>query len=274
MSPIVEKAGRFYLNETEKTGLYLTWLSCNDFGALRKIENQVLLKKAWANIKGRLPHYFKNHVISLDSIVKTFKKINLTINPKIDCAYDPEKDMLIYNLWSLFFSSTNDEFATPKPPWQIAGLLIHEYDHYLFFRKSAMIGKTEKEYEEFNREHLNELEKRAYSNQIAFLEKCKKKVPSKALTYKIRIRKWSPDGKPIDHEIPVIPMAKKGIINQINQVILQYRNVLRKIEVGKGYDDFSREDSMKSHLKIIDLLSLPIKLDPSKDNYPRIEITM
>jgi len=274
MSPIIEKEGRLYLDRTERIKLHLIWLSCKNFSALSKTENQALLKEAWANVKRNIRRYFRNYATSLGLIINAFKKINLTIDPNLHYGYDPEKDVLIFNLWSLFFSLTSDEFATPTPPWQTAGVLIHEFDHYLFFRESSMIGKTEKNYDEFNKEHLGELEKRAFHNQVTFLEKCKKNVPCETLDYKIRIRKWSADGKTTDSEIPVFRTSKNGVIDNINQAIRQYRDVLLRIEAGRNYDDFSTKDSIEDHSKMVDLLSLPIKLGPNRKNYPKIEVEL
>lgn len=274
MSPIVEKTGRFYLDKIEETKLHLTWLSCKDFSSLNDSVNQTLLKETWINIKSELRAYFKNNVISLQSIVKTFKRIIITIDPRLPCAYDPEKDVLIFNLWSLFFTLTNDGFATPVPPWDAAGQLVHEFDHYLYFKENDMIGKREKDYEEFDKENLCHLEKRAYSNQKTFLEKCKNKVPFETLMYKIKIRNWSQDGKFIDFEAPIIQMCKEKMKDSIDHAICQISNIVDSIDTGKRYDVLSTEDSVNKHSKMIEILSLPIKLDREKKDYPKIEIKM
>ena len=274
MSPVIEKEGRFYLDRTEEIKLYLMWLSCKNFSALNETKNQNLLKETWADVKANLKHYFRNYAISLESIFDTFKKINLTIDPKYPCGYDPEKDILLFNLWSLFFSLTDDGFATSSPPWQIGGNLIHEFDHSLFFRRFNMIGKREKDYKEFEKEHLSELEKRAYSKQIDFLEKCKKNVPCEALSYKIKVRNWSLDGIAINRNVPVFRKLKNDEMSSIHQAICQIRDVVHKIDTGKSYDDFSTGDSISDHLKLVKLLSLPIRLNPKRKNYPRIEIDM
>lgn len=272
MSPLIERGGRFWLDKIEKTKLYLMWLSCKDLSMLSETKNLILLKEVWKNIKSQLRHYFKDYAISLQSIIDTFKKINLTIDPSLSCGYDPEKDVLIFNLWALFFSLTSDNFATPAPTFKTAGELIHEFDHYSFCKQYGMIGKTEKEYEEFNKSYFRQLEKSAFTNQKAFLENCKNNVPSKTLFYKLKIRKWSSSGKPIGIEAPVIQLPKEAVMNSIDQMICEISDVVSKIETGVRYDVISTENSTEISLKLVDVLSLPIKFDAKKKDYPKIEI--
>jgi len=274
MSPIVEKEGHFHLDRAEKIKLYVVWLSCTNFGALSETINIGFLKEAWGTVKDELRTYFRNYCITIDSITGAFRKINLTIDPNLPCGYDPEKDILIFNLWTLFFSLTQDGFVTPTPAWQTAGSLIHEYDHYVFLRDCGMIGGTEDECKHFSKENLSKLEKRAFSSQIAFFEKCKEKVPPKQRSYRLRKLKWTSDGKHIDGEIPVFDVTGNAIKDSISEAIRQIQEVIRRIEMGESYEDFSTQNSIEESLKMVDLLSLPIVLDKTKKDYPKVEIEM
>ena len=177
MCPIIKKDGKYHLDEIEKNKLQLVWLSCKDFRMLRQAKNQALLKKVWTNTKNEMQLYFRNYSTSLDSIVNTFQKVNFTIDPSYPCGYDPEKNILILNLWNLLYAVTESNSAVPTPAWKLCGELIHEHDHYKFIVEHNMIGKTEKEYEGFNKKYLKKLEKRAFLTQQNFLGNCKKMFP-------------------------------------------------------------------------------------------------
>lgn len=270
MPPVIEKEKRFHLDHVEKAKLDLVWLSCKNFEALSETANQVLLDSVWEHIKIQIGPYLQDYSISLDSIAVDFKKMSLTIDPKQPFGYEPVENVLIVNLWALFFSLTPDGFATPTPPWQTAGNLIHEHDHYVFVRDSGMIGRTKDEIKEFNEKHRKELEKRAYSIELSFLDNCKKNVSPRQLRYKIRNLLWTPNGKRIGGEIPICEVSAEAEIRSIDDAILQLREVIHKIDIGE-YEDFSTQESIKDSQRMVELLSLPIELDPEKE-YPKIEM--
>ena len=136
------------MNHLDEIKLRLIWLSCKDIRLLNNSANQILLEKAWANIKTELRKYFKSYETSLDSITKCFKKISLTIDPRLPAGYDAEKDILILNLWNLFFALIKDPLTSKdcvisSPVWKLGGELIHEYDHYQFSEEKGIIGISE-----------------------------------------------------------------------------------------------------------------------------------
>jgi len=260
------------LDEIEKAKLKLLWLSSKDFHLLRKPENRALLKMVWTNKKNEMQTYLQKYAIPLNSIANTFKKISFTINPTYPSAYDPKKNVLLLSLWDLLYTVTSSNFAIPTPPWKLGGELVHEHDHYNFIMEHNMIGKTEKEYERFNKKYLRKLEKRAFLNQQDFLGNCKKNVPSRTLTYKIRVHRWL--SKKIDWTVKVLSSTRKGVISNIDDVISQISDVIENIEVGKDYDYMSEENNFETSLKLVDIFSLPIKLNRNQKIYPMIEIAM
>lgn len=135
-----------------------------------------------------------------------------------------------------------------------------------------MIGKTEEEYERFNKKYLRELEKRAFLNQQIFLKNCKKNVPRRTLTYSIKINRWIP--QKMDWVVKVLTVKKEGLVNAIDGVISQISEIISNMENGKDYDHMSEEHNLESSLKLVDILSLPISLDKEQKVYPRIEIAM
>lgn len=272
MCPVMKKDGKYLLDEIEKAKLNLLWLSSKDFHLLRKPENKARLKMVWTNKKNEMQTYFQKYAIPLNSIVNTFKKVSFTINPIYPSGYDPEKNILLLNLWDLLYTVTSSNFAIPTPPWKLGGELVHEHDHYNFLVEHNMSGKTEKEYERFNKKYLRKLEKRAFLIQQNFLGNCKKNVPSRTLTYTIRIHRWLP--KKMDWVVNVLSSTREGIISSIDDVISQISEIINDIEAGKDYDYMSEEHNFETSLKLVDIFSLPIKLNRKQKVYPMIEIAM
>lgn len=272
MCPIIEKDGKYFLDDIEKIKLRLLWLSCKDFGTLRQPKTKALLKNLWINRKSEMHLYFQNYTTSLDSIINTFKKVNFTIDPRLPSGYHPEKNILIFNLWSFFYAVAQCDYAIPTPAWKLGGELVHEHDHYKFITEHNMIGKTEKEYERFNKKYLRKLEKRAFLILQNFLGNCKKNVPSRTLTYTIRIHRWLP--QKMDWVVNVLSSTREGIISSIDDVISQISEIINDIEAGKDYDYMSEEHNFETSLKLVDIFSLPIKLNRKQKVYPMIEMAM
>jgi len=179
---------------------------------------------------------------------------------------------MIFNLWNLFFSLPNNGFVISTPSWKTAGELIHEFDHYQFLKEHSLIGKTEQELEEFNNNYRHQLEKRGHMRLKDFLKRCKNIVPSETSLYKIRVREWSSTGEPINCDASPIRLPRKNMIDSIEDAIRQISDVIGKIDSGEDYDKSSTENSMQINLKIKEVLSLPIELDPSRKDYPKVEI--
>lgn len=258
----------------EKTKLYLVWLSCKNFESLKSIENRKLLKQVWRNIKSNMQFYFRGYSLSLQSIMDKFQIIKLTLDPKVPFGYDPQTDSLIYNLWKLFFTlSTDDSFCIPKPAWQMAGGLIHEHDHYTFLKEHEMIGKPEEAQKEFVKRFVFEAEKRAFSSELGFYQNCRS-IMSSYQTYAVTVKKWTKEGKPMRKDIRPISLSKEVALASLDSAVTQLKDVVKRIEGGEDYEDMSADQSIKDCEKMAECLSLPIKLDKKKEDYPKIEIKM
>ena len=269
------------MNQLEEIKLRLIWLSCKDIRLLNKSDNKILLKKAWANIKTELRHYFQSYETSLGTITECFKKISFTIDPKLPAGYDAKKDILILNLWNLFFAVvenpfTNKDCVISSPVWKLGGELIHEYDHYQFSEENGIIGISEESRKKFDEKTAAQREKRALLRQIKFFEHSKKFVPFTTRMIFIRVTKWSDNGS-IGNKKPVLKKylaPRKVLVASINDAICQLSAVIGDISAGKNYDELSDKESFEISERFVKALSLPIKFDIKEKNYPMIELKM
>jgi len=262
------------VDRIEKTKLYLVWLSCKDFESLKDDRNRKLLEQVWKKIKNDMQFYFKGYSVSLQSIIAKFQIIKLTLDPRVPFGYDPQTHSLIYNLWKLFFTLPADEsFCIPKPAWQMAGGLIHEHDHYTFLKEHEMIGKPEEAQKEFVKKFVFETEKRAFSSELGFYESCRSIMPSYQ-TYAVTVKKWTKEGRPIQKDIKPISLSKEDALASLDSAITQLKDVVKRIESGEDYEDFSADQSIMDCEKMAQCLSLQIKLDKKREDYPKIEIKM
>ena len=68
-------------------------------------------------------------------ISRVFHKFELTMDPSISWCFESENNALVLNIWSLFFSTIPEGAVVFRPIEELAGALIHEYEHYLFLNK-------------------------------------------------------------------------------------------------------------------------------------------
>jgi hypothetical protein len=254
-----------------ETKLYLIWLSCKNFESLKVSKNVILLEKAWNHVKSEMESYFRGYSFDFQSVIEKFKKIRLTTDPNMIAAYIPEIDTLIFNLWALFFSPVKDGFCIPTYPLKNCETLIHEFDHYSFFKEHDMISKTEIEYEEFDKTYENQREKRAFLSERNFLEKYREKTFPHMTSYRIKVTKWTEKGRPLDCWIQPFAITRGLTLEIIDAMIEDCVNAISRIDARERYDEMAVKSSRESYWRMINLLSLPIKLD-TKQEYPFIEI--
>lgn len=269
----------FSLDNNTYIELKLVWLSCKDVNVLKSGKNYALLEASWQNVKTGLRPYFKDQPFSLEEITADFKKITLTMDPTMSFGYDSERNILLFHLWSLFLDSTVDEHQiiniVPTLPWKRGGELVHEHDHYLFLSAQRMIGKSKQAQDIFAQKYWVQIETRAFSNQIAFLERCKLIVPASYLTQGIRVSAWTVDGEPtFGLKCRSILFPKAKIIESIDQMIREYTAKIHEIKAGQDYSKAAKRNDTSVNSKMAKTLSLPIKLDQQKAPYSEIEINM
>lgn len=259
--------------------LHLCWLSAKDIALLKEGDNKIALGRAWNYIKSQLTICFDNSSIAFESIVSACKKINLTADPRTWCCYAPYEDLLVFNLWPLLFTPTTDGFAVPSDAWVIGRNLVHESDHRVFCEEHGMTGKTaEEELEEFVKNHLTPMEKRAFSSEISFLENCKRNVPDKTRRItKIRDVTWTASGNKIER-IEFSPVwgrqSRLNVIQDIDETISRISATLDSIQDGTQYRRQADDRNLKLNLGIAQALSLPAQFDEKRTDYPMVEIEM
>jgi len=262
------------LDKIEKDKLYLIWLSYKDFASLKENENQIMLGQIWRKVRQEMTHCFEGFQTNLDSIAGTFGKINLNTDPHQACGYDPTRKALVFNFWLLFFDLLNDEWCIPSPPFVTAGKLVHEFDHYCYFRDHGMIGKPEKEFEEFDKINLGALEERALKLQMNFLDNCRKNLPDISRSYGMVVTKWSKKGRPIEKRISPFNTTKEQMSEFISSDIKQLTDVINRVKDKENYSEMADENSGNICKKLMELMSLPIAIDSKKKEYPSIAIKM
>jgi hypothetical protein len=271
-----EQDSNVLLSHDEIDRLYVTWLSNTDFAKLKEAKNQDYLKSAWQNVKKEVYPYFRDYKHSLDDISRDFGQISLTIDPNIAFCYNQESNRLEFNVLDLFYISCPDKKGNnfvATLPWKLGGLLIHEYDHMLFFKENDLICKRGKEVDEFGNNHIEEIESRAFHNQIAYLENAKKNAPSRSIINFLNVDCWTTDGKPsLNRKSYSYVLSKFEFVSKIDEEISFFEKIIKNID--KNYTELGNKHNKKLSLKKLKILSLPIALNPRKCEYPTIEFDM
>lgn len=257
-----------------KLKLHLVWLSCVDFESLGHNKNRLHIIQAWEDIKSKMEFYLRGYEVSLQSIKDCFGNIRLTKNPNQVACYDPKLDVLVLNLWALFFHPIENDFCSPAHTLRTCQTLVHEYDHRCYFRDHKMIGKTDEEYDEFGKLNCTQIERRAHLSQIEFLKYCRQRSLPHMTDYEIRIKEWTDKGEPLDYSVKPFPINREVAYTLIDAMINDSNSVLEQIETGEDYDQIASISSYDSFLRMISILSLPTKIEPTERQYPFIEIKM
>ena len=247
-----------------------------------KEENQNLIKDEYEKIKTELYSMFQSFQPSLDSIIKSFKKISLTIDPRLPAGYDAEKNIFIWNLWSLFFAITEDPITKKScvmsaPIWKLGSELIHEYDHFQFSKENKIIGVPEETRKQFDEQTASQREKRAFLSQIDFLKHSKSKIPYDTPINFIRVKRWTNNGNVQNKKKACLTESlvyRNTLIDSIDYCISDLEGVITKIDAGQNYDKVSDKENFRKSTQYVKALSLPIRLNSKQKDYQLIEVKM
>ena len=261
------------LSADDQDRLFLTWLAYTNFKMLK--DNQESLKRTWQKLRGEIFPYFRKYNRSLEQISKDFGKITITNDPAIAYCFDSDRIALEFNVLNLFFSScpsqTKGDFVAVLP-WKLGGQLVHEHDHYLWYKEHDLISKTKKEADEFYEKHIAEIESRAFRNQIAFLENAKDNLPISSFANFIRVECWTTNGEPILSDKSYSYMlSKHEAIDQIDQSITCFSDLLETID--KHYTENGNTNNRKISLKMLRILGLNSP-NKSSNDYDTLELEM
>jgi hypothetical protein len=263
-----------YLEDNAKASLFLAWLSCKDFNLLHKEENYALIEQHWNETKTCLCQYFKNQPVSLDTIVKDFGKVTLTMRPQISFGYDYGRNILLYHLWSFLFDLCGD-FASSIFPARLGGELVYQHDIYLSLREHDVIGKSSDVKEAFRRKYGTEVEKRALAAQIGFLERCKSNDLLPLMDDHVKVTAWSIEGLPVlSSESEVYMISKPTIVALIDDLIGQYSEPPVEIGDGERFSEVYEEVDSQNMTDLGKALSLPLKSNKRKVPYPELTLKL
>lgn len=261
------------LDKSTQDALHLSWVSCKDFNALSNEDNKERLKNVWASMKVQFFPFFKEQEITFTDIATDLKDFVLSIEPTLGFAYSPEMNILEANLWTLLFG-INLDMVIPPVPWKLAGMLVHEHDHYLFLSSAGMIGADEKSSDEFQKANWISAEVRAYNSELKFLKKCRENL-SPFFLQQFRITGWTPNGQPFPTSIykwNIYP--KTDCLVQLDREIDFLNKLINRIKKADEYYKISEDHYKSENRKRARLLSLPINLDRLSKPYPQIRLEL
>lgn len=254
--------------------LRLIWLEQNEFSKLK--ENEVALEDVWNKMLSEIKPYFVGYELPFSTVVQNLSNITVTSDMRFPCYFSPATDSLTFELASFFFiGNVANEFASATPPWFTAGKIVHELNHRLFFHERDMIMKEQKQYEEFEKQHLFEAEIQARLAQIKFLEHCRYNVPTIDTSFKIIISEWIENGKDFKHKFEPLRLSKEDTIFSIDNAIRYTSFELAQIKEGKYGKAVEKSNLIIDELAKILLLpkpnsgqqsTFPIKIRISKGN--------
>jgi len=252
--------------------LKLAWIAFKDIKLLTTDLNHPLLLDVWKSVKEESSFILSKVGDSFQEIKIAFKIIEFTMDPRISKEFDPTSCRLGYNLWTLLFGSSPADETFFIPSFLAVATLIHEFNHYKFFNDHKLLGAPKEKQVEFAEQFGSELEKRAFTEEISFLKRCKEVLPKIFLVYFLKNIEWSYDGTPKKINI------KKILVNRsemIDDHIKYYENVIEscldQTTNKNNYDSESLKNAIKAHRATSKNLGLPLKIKQPK-SYPVIEV--
>jgi len=175
-------------------------------------------------------------------------KFAFHLNENYQFSYDPTSNCLELNILSFFFHiNPDDDRIFFDMDYKMAGLLIHEIDHYHYSKEHGVIGWSEDERDDFDKEHLHILEKRAYEQQLTFLKKYREICDEKIALFELM-----PDAK--------VRYLIEDIDNYLEDSISFINNTMKLVEENAGgYIDFGGEQSRRVLNRIGKLFNIPLE---------------
>jgi hypothetical protein len=160
--------------------------------------------------------------------------------------------------------------VVPTSLEKIGGALVHEYDHYLFFKEKIAAGAKLEELTDFYSKNELQIEKRAYEAQISFLQHFKSKVPEETIVHSIKVLYWSDNGFTIELERGYLQtvFTRTNVQNSIDPAISDLQNIITQIQAGKDSISSSQKNNLDKIRQITQLLTLQLKIYPKREDYP------
>jgi hypothetical protein len=120
----------------------------------------------WSKIKNDIDTMLRAGSLDIDKFAKVFPKIDLTADPRVFALFASGTDRFALNIWAAIY----------HPPYELAGTLVHEADHRKYHLDNGTLHSDQEKLKEFHKEHLREMERRAYNTELAFLSKIRVSV--------------------------------------------------------------------------------------------------
>lgn len=213
--------------------------------------NPFLLQWAWNEYKRDFEILVKK-----TGLIKDFNsnEINLAfhLNENEEFGYNPTLDRLELNILSFFLRINPDEDAIfYDMDFHMTALLIHELDHRLYAQEHDIIGLSEAEREEFDKEHVTELETRAWLKYSDFVKKYGKIVGDDII-----ICRYTGNS----------PMPERNDAQRIIQTCLNHaQNEMNRVKSPENYDN----EAIKQANSTINRFGRILKINIEKTEHPK-----
>jgi len=258
------------LTNLQKAKISLAYLAWEDMDKLNKPPHNRLLKHVLGSTLGEINRFFRQAGESSQDVIRVFRTWELTLYPKISIGFDPDRNVLIINLWSWMFSvlSNMKQLEVGFSPLCLkASELIHEFQHYVYLDKHKMLEASDEESELFRSKHGGIMEETAFRKQIAVLKTYKKVAPLRIPMIAFKIDAWENGGRCTFRFLKESQQATETLIDGL---VKQYEEAIELAKLDTGASRYNEEsDRMDCQMNetISQALNLPIDVSLDKDQF-------
>ena len=261
------------ITQVESAKLRLARASWEDTGQLEQEPCSSLLNFVWKAIKKDVGYVFSKIGQNFQVIKSAFRVFELTMDPRITKEFDPTRNMLTINVWSLLFCvlSTDDIYEVGfSPNFEVGRTLIHEFEHYRFLKSKNMLGASEDQLNQFDAKYRSKAEEKAIKAEINYLKKCKKKLPATFYLKSFSIRSWG--NKKTNLYVKRRELVTSGIIDGFLEQCYEMLELIRKDQNASAYNQESEKIAISDHKMISRALLLQINSRIAQKDFKKVQI--
>ena len=207
--------------------------------------------------------------------MQAFRTWEFTLYPRISIGFEPQRNVLIVNLWSWMFSmlSSIEQSEIGFAPLCLkASELVHEFQHYLYLNEHEMIGAPEEESELFRKNHGSLMEEKAFRKQINVLQKYKKVADPEIFLITFKVDSWE-NGRTC--RFTTIKEHRQKTDDLIDSLVRQYEEAIelaKEDASASKYEEESDKHDCEINEAISKALNLPIDVRLDKSHFKSISV--
>jgi hypothetical protein len=263
------------MTDLQKRKIAVAYLAWKDIGAPGKSPYNHVLKDVFDLTLGEIGGFFQLVGESWQDVIQAFRIWEFTLYPRISIGFEPQRNVLIVNLWSWMFSMLSNIEQSEigfAPLFLKASELVHEFQHYVYLNEHGMIGVPEEESELFRENHGGLMEEEAFRKQVNVLQKYKEVADPETFLITFKVDAWENGRK---CKFAIIKEHRQKTADLIDRLVRQYEEAIelaKEDASASKYNEESDKHDCEINEAISKALNLPIDVRLDKTHFKTISV--